>query len=92
MAKKKTILKKAKKISNLVSHQSHINDPDAIAVAKVKKVKEMRNHIKKLSGERRDCASVWTLIKHESSKYKTDEEILALIKAKGYDTLLGEVS
>ena len=56
------------------------------------KVSNIKEHIEKLSGERRDCASVWTLIKHESSKYKTDDEIKNLIKSKGYETLLGEIS
>ena len=56
------------------------------------KVSDIKEHIEKLSGDRRDCASIWTLIKHDISKYKTDEEIKNLIKAKGYETLLGEIS
>jgi hypothetical protein len=88
----KSLLKKAKKAAKTVVHKSHVNDPHAIAAARVKKLQEIRAHIEKLSADRRDCASIWTLIKHDSSKYKTDEEILALIKAKGYETLLGEIS
>ena len=56
------------------------------------KVSNIKEHIEKFSDDRRDCASIWTLIKHDSSKYKTDEEIKNLIKAKGYETLLGEIS
>ena len=51
----------------------------------------IRAHIEKLSGERRDCSTIWLLIK-DGTKYTTDEEILDLIKAKQYDTLLGEIS
>ena len=51
----------------------------------------IRDHIEKLSGERRDCSTIWLLIK-DGTKYTTDEEILDLIKAKQYDTLLGEIS
>ena len=51
----------------------------------------MRAHIEKLSGVRRDCATIWLLIK-DGSKYTTDEEVLDLIKAKQYETLLGEIS
>ena len=59
------------------------------------KVSNIREHIEKfsdLSGDRRDCAGIWMLIKGDNSKYKTDEEIKNLIKAKGYETLLGEIS
>ena len=51
----------------------------------------IRAHIEKLSGERRDCATIWLLIK-DGTKYTTDEEVLDLIKAKEYETLLGEIS
>ena len=51
----------------------------------------IRAHIEKLSGERRDCSTIWLLIK-DGTKYTTDGEILDLIKAKQYDTLLGEIS
>mgnify|MGYP001337992327 CR=1 FL=1 len=56
------------------------------------KVSNIKEHIEKLSGDRRDCFGIWMLIKHDSSIYKTDEEIINLIKAKGYETLLGEIS
>ena len=51
----------------------------------------MRTHIEKFSGERRDCATIWLLIK-DGTKYTTDEEVLDLIKVKQYETLLGEIS
>ena len=54
------------------------------------KVRNLRTHLEKLSGERRDCSTVWTLIKNDNS-YDRDK-IVALIKAKGYETLLGEIS
>ena len=56
------------------------------------KVSNIKEHIEKFSDDRRDCAGIWLLIKHDSSKYKTDEEIKNLIKTKGYETLLGEIS
>ena len=56
------------------------------------KVSNIKEHIEKHSGVRRDCSAIWTLIKHESSIYKTEEEIKTLLKAKGYETLLGEIS
>ena len=51
----------------------------------------MRAHIEKHSGVRRDCATIWLLIK-DGTKYTTDEEVLDLIKVKQYETLLGEIS
>jgi hypothetical protein len=65
---------------------------EAKSVSTKSKVSDIRSHIEKLSGERKDCSTIWTLIKHESSIYKTDEEIKTLLKAKGYETLLGEIS
>jgi hypothetical protein len=65
---------------------------EAKSVSTRSKVSNIKDHIEKLSADRRDCASIWTLIKHDSSKYKTDEEIINLITAKGYETLLGEIS
>ena len=50
----------------------------------------LRNHLEELSGERRDCSTIWTVIKNDDS-YDRDK-IVALIKAKGYETLLGEIS
>ena len=52
---------------------------------------DIRAHIEKFSSVRRDCATIWLLIK-DGSKYTTDEEVLDLIKAKQYEGLLGEVS
>jgi len=54
------------------------------------KVRNLRTHLEKLSGERRDCSTIWTVIKNDDS-YDRDK-IVALIKAKGYETLLGEIS
>ena len=52
---------------------------------------DIRAHVEKFADERRDCAVIWTLIKN-GEKYRTNEDILDLIKAKQYETLLGEVS
>jgi len=54
------------------------------------KVRNLRNHLEELSGERRDCAVIWTVIKNDDS-YNRDN-IISLIKAKGFETLLGEIS
>jgi len=54
------------------------------------KVRNLRNHLEELSGERRDCSTIWTVIKNDDS-YNRDK-IISLIKAKGYETLLGEIS
>ena len=54
------------------------------------KVRNLRVHIEKRSGERRDCATIWTVIKNDNN-YDRDK-IINLIKAKGYETLLGEIS
>jgi len=62
------------------------------SVSTKSKVSNVKEHIEKFSEARRDCSSIWTLIKHDSSKYKTDDEIINLIKSKGYETLLGEIS
>ena len=52
---------------------------------------DIRAHVEKLAEERRDCAVIPNLLK-DTAKYKTDADIISLIKAKGYETLLGEVS
>ena len=54
------------------------------------KVKNLRTHLETLSSERRDCSTIWTVIKDDSSYDRN--KIVALIKAKGYETLLGEIS
>jgi len=50
----------------------------------------LRDHLKSLSSERRDCSIIWTVIKDDTSYNR--EKIINLIKAKGYETLLGEIS
>ena len=50
---------------------------------------KLRAHIEKHSSERRDCATIWTLIKNNNHSHA---EVVNLIKAKGYETLLGEIS
>ena len=71
--------KKAKKVEKVVSKSS--GSP---------KVKNLREHIERLSDERRDCSIIWTVIQHDESYNR--EKIIALIKAKEYKTLLGEIS
>ena len=71
--------KKAKKVEKVVSKSS--GSP---------KVQNLREYIERLSDERRDCSIIWTVIKNDKS-YDRDG-IINLIKAKGYETLLGEIS
>lgn len=71
--------KKAKKVEKVVSKSS--GSP---------KVQNLREHIERLSDERRDCSIIWTVIKNDESY--NQEKIIALIKAKEYKTLLGEIS
>ena len=52
---------------------------------------DIRAHIEKHAELRRDCSVVQRLLQ-DSDKYKTDEDIINLIKLKQYDTLLGEIS
>ena len=52
---------------------------------------DIRAHVEKLAEDRRDCATIHNLLK-DTSKYKSDEDIINLIKAKEYETLLGEIS
>jgi len=96
----KSLLKKAKKAVKSVKQKVETSsewkrredeeDARLFSVSKAPKV-SIREHIEKLSGERRDCAAIWTLIKN-GEQYRTDEKIKELIKAKGYETLLGEIS
>ena len=80
----KSLLKKAKKAAKKVKKEvSSINPRVA--------VDNFREHVEKLAGERRDCATIWTLIK-SNDKYTSKEEIINLLKAKNYETLLGEFS
>jgi len=71
--------KKAKKVEKVVSKSS--GSP---------KVQNLREYIERLSDERRDCSIIWTVIKNDESY--NQEKIIALIKAKEYKTLLGEIS
>jgi hypothetical protein len=98
----KSLLKKAKKAAKSVKKEVEILaeqkrkkdeiDAPALPVSSPKAPKvSIREHIEKLSGERGDCSAIWTLIKN-GEQYRTDEKIKELIKAKGYETLLGEIS
>tara|TARA_Y100000296_G_scaffold64829_1_gene76186 strand:- start:58 stop:312 length:255 start_codon:yes stop_codon:yes gene_type:complete len=82
----KSLLKKAKKAAKSVKKEVKSASSSAKS-----KVKDIRAHVEKLAEERRDCATIHNLLK-DTAKYKTDEDIISLIKAKGYETLLGEVS
>ena len=84
--------KKAKKaVKKAVKKVVEILKPPASKPKVSRSSTNMRAHIEKLSGERRDCATIWLLIK-DGTKYTTDEKVLDLIKAKQYETLLGEIS
>ena len=102
----KSLLKKAKKAAKSVKQKVETSWPETREQQREQKRREdigpppsvpkspkvsIREHIEKLSGERRDCAAIWTLIKN-GEQYRTDEKIKELIKAKGYETLLGEIS
>jgi hypothetical protein len=82
----KSLLKKAKKATKSVKKKVKSASSSVKSNAG-----NVRAHIEKLAGERRDCATIHNLLK-DTAKYKSDEDIIALIKAKGYETLLGEVS
>lgn len=82
----KSLLKKAKKASKSVK-----KTVKKASSSTKSKVSDIRAYIEENAELRRDCASISTLLK-DPVKYKTNEEIIALLKHKGYDTLLGEVS
>ena len=76
----KNLLKKAKKAVKSVKKE---------AKKEVKKVSSSaRDHIESLAKQRRDAAVVWGMIK--DGNHSTDE-IKAICKEKGFDTLLGEL-
>ena len=62
------------------------------AVKSVKEVKKVsssaKSHVESISQTRRDAAVVWGMIKN--GNHSTDE-IRAICKDKGFDTLLGEL-
>ena len=72
---------KAEKIEKKVEKVSHLSSPHA----------DLRDHVEKLASERRDCATIWMLIK-DNPKYQSHAAVVELITAKGYETLLGEIS
>ncbi len=88
----KSLLKKAKKAAKKVKKtvEKEVKIASSSSAAK-SKVSDIRAHVEKLAGERRDCAVIHNLLK-DTEKYKTDEDIINLIKLKQYETLLGEVS
>ena len=82
----KSLLKKAKKAAKSAKKEVKTSSSSAKS-----KVSDIRAHVEKLAEDRRDCATIHNLLK-DTSKYKSDEDIINLIKAKEYETLLGEVS
>ena len=86
----KSLLKKAKKAAKSVKKSVKKEVKKASSSTK-SKVSNIRAHVEKLADERRDCAVIHNLLK-DTEKYKTDEDIINLIKLKEYETLLGEVS
>ena len=82
----KSLLKKAKKAA-----KSAKKEVKKASSSTKSKVSDIRAHVEKLADERRDCAVIHNLLK-DTEKYKTDEDIINLIKLKEYETLLGEVS
>ena len=82
----KSLLKRAKKAAKSVK-----KEVKKASSSTKSKVSDIRAHVEKLAEDRRDCATIHNLLK-DTAKYKTDADIISLIKAKGYDTLLGEVS
>ena len=86
----KSLLKKAKKAAKSVKKTVKKEVKKTSSSAK-SKVSDIRAHVEKLAGERRDCAVIARLLL-DTDKYKTDEDIINLMKLKRYDTLLGEVS
>ena len=82
----KSLLKKAKKAAKSVK-----KEVKKASSSTKSKVSNIRAHVEKLADERRDCAVIHNLLK-DTEKYKTDEDIINLIKLKEYETLLGEVS
>ena len=82
----KSLLKKAKKAAKKVK-----KEVKKASSSTKSKVSDIRSHVEKLAEDRRDCATIHNLLK-DTEKYKTDEDIINLIKLKEYETLLGEVS
>ena len=76
----KSLLKKAKKAAKSVTSSAK----EAVSSAK----SSARSHIESLAHQRRDAAVVWGMIK--DGNHSTDE-IKAICKEKGFDTLLGEL-
>ena len=76
----KSFMKKAKKAVKSAKKE---------AKKEVKKVSSSaRDHIESLAKQRRDAAVMWGMIK--DGNHSTDE-IKAICKEKGFDTLLGEL-
>ena len=82
----KSLLKRAKKAAKSVK-----KEVKKASSSTKSKVSDIRAHVEKLADERRDCAVIARLLL-DTDKYKTDEDIINLIKVKRYDTLLGEIS
>ena len=49
---------------------------------------DVRKHIEKISGTRRDAATVWSVI----TDGHTDDDIRVIVKSLQFETLLGEIS
>ena len=81
----KNLLKKAKKAAKSISKDA--STLKSRPVAKVAKP-SAKSHVESLSKTRRDAAVVWGMIK--DGNHSTDE-IKAICKEKGFDTLLGEL-
>jgi len=90
-AKHQSLKEAAKPANRQLKRAMKSANKGAKSISTKSKVSNIKEHIEKLSGERRDCFTIWTLIKN-TEIYTTDEEIKKLIKLKEFDTLLGEIS
>ena len=86
---KKQLLAKVQELSEDQEVEEEVVKVSSSAGSKPK-VRNLRNHLEEHSAERRDCSNIWTVIQNDDS-YDRDR-IINLIKAKGYETLLGEIS
>ena len=82
---KKQLLAKVQELSE----DQEVEDSLNTVSSREEALDKLRAHIEKHSSERRDCATIWTLIKNNNHSHA---EVVNLIKAKGYETLLGEIS
>ena len=87
---KKQLLAKVQELSEAqeIEEKVEVLAPPVVTPKAAASSIDVRKHIEKISGTRRDAATVWSVI----TDGHTDDDIRVIVKSLQFETLLGEIS